>query len=1120
MQARPRRALIVVTALILGLASFPSVAKAGTTGEVAGRVRESISQAPVAGARVTATSPSQSTTAVTDAAGNFVFVSLAPDTYTLTVSRQGYDSTSQTGVTVLADQTQRVALALVKQVATLGTINVRSASELVRPGTTSDVYSVNGVGQEAAHALAGAGNLNQAYSAMAAVPGVNVPQGQQGWYQPVYIRGGDLDQVGWELDGIPVNRSYDNAPMSFVSSLGQQELQVYTGGSLASADASGIAGYVNQVIKRGTSPGFGTLDLAVGAPTFYNKASLEVGGATPDQRFSYYLGTLAADQGFRYINQFNGANEPGFFYPLTVSQFAPGPSYGIASTRDRETVANVHFALPHGRNGNADDIQLLYQISQLNAAYYSSLNDLGGESVVANSQNGGAPIPWSDTLVYSGTVFAPPDPNAVIRYFSPSAQLHPYQGPLPSSLRETNTNAFSVFKLQYQRNFSSSSYLRIFGYGLYSNWFIHGPVSSFLLFGGEIGDYELPVHTHGVTVDYANQLSAKHLLTLSGFYSTSFGQRYTTTNGFPGGLRPISNDVDGNGNCYDMTGAISSCFNSANRGTFAAPQPYPAAPGTQWLVTENGYRANFSKANPVFSAASVNDSWKPTDRLTINLGLRAENYRIRLNDDTVAGYPARAFWFAAYNREFCFGPGYFQPMQKLNGPSDSCAADFPLSSAVHLANVNAGAFSHTVMQPRFGFTFLADADNVVRGSYGVYARPASTREADWNRVDQNLAAFLGTNFAAYGYPTPNHDVRPDRSANYDLSLEHHFKGTDASFKVTPFYRSTQDQVQQLIINALTGLFGSLNVGHQVSTGVELAVQKGNFAKDGLAFQLAYTHTRSRIRYNNFPNGRNVIDNLNIYIQQYNSYTKGCVGAAPSSDAGSRCGVFGGGTAVAVEPNGAANPYFNAISQPLFDRNAEYTTYDLIPQPFAAANGYEVPNVASLVVNFKHRNLAVTPSFTYSSGASYGSPLSWPGYQPDTCPPPTDNAFDCASYPGLLIPDAYTGRYDNLGAFKQPSRVTANMQIAYTWSSLVKTTLTMTNLIDRCYQRGYAWDYPHVCAYSSLPSSFLPPTGNYTPAVAPPQLKYPYAVWLNNNNTGFVNTTLPFQAALDVQFKLR
>ncbi|MBC5828449.1 MAG: hypothetical protein GIW99_12350 [Candidatus Eremiobacteraeota bacterium] len=54
----------------------------------------------------------------------------------------------------------------------------------------------------------------------------------------------------------------------------------------------------------------------------------------------------------------------------------------------------------------------------------------------------------------------------------------------------------------------------------------------------------------------------------------------------------------------------------------------------------------------------------------------------------------------------------------------------------------------------------------------------------------------------------------------------------------------------------------------------------------------------------------------------------------------------------------------------------------------------------------------------------------------------------------------------------------------------------------------------------MPSSFLPPTGNYTPAVAPPQLKYPYAVWLNNNNTGFVNTTLPFQAALDVQFKLR
>jgi len=99
-----------------------------------------------------------------------------------------------------------------------------------------------------------------------------------------------------------------------------------------------------------------------------------------------------------------------------------------------------------------------------------------------------------------------------------------------------------------------------------------------------------------------------------------------------------------------------------------------------------------------------------------------------------------------------------------------------------------------------------------------------------------------------------------------------------SYKATPFYRSTRDQLQQFTVNALTGLFAALNVGHQVSSGVEVAVQQGSFAADGFAWQLAYTHTRSRIRYDNFPNGRNVIDNLNTSIVAYNAYTSACVGS--------------------------------------------------------------------------------------------------------------------------------------------------------------------------------------------------------------------------------------------------
>ena len=70
----------------------------------------------------------------------------------------------------------------------------------------------------------------------------------------VYIRGGNYDQIGYEFDGVPVNRSFDNYPGSTAGTLGQQELQVYTGGGTAGESASGLAGFINQVIKTGTFP--------------------------------------------------------------------------------------------------------------------------------------------------------------------------------------------------------------------------------------------------------------------------------------------------------------------------------------------------------------------------------------------------------------------------------------------------------------------------------------------------------------------------------------------------------------------------------------------------------------------------------------------------------------------------------------------------------------------------------------------------------------------------------------------------------------------------------------------------------------------------------------------------
>src|SRR5579863_9483896 len=304
--------LLVAATIVAGT----PCAIASTTGTIRGRVVDAASNAPIPGATVTAVSPSQTATTTTDGSGSFSFLALNPDTYTLRVEKTGYSPASQPGASVFADQASTFVIALSPALKTIGRVSARGAGSLVRPGTTSDVYSVNAAGQKAAQSVAGSGSLNQAYGAIASVPGVSVPTGQQGWYQSVYVRGGDYNQVAYEFDGVPVVRQSDFAPIVTLSALGQQEVQIYTGGTPATSNSSGLAGYINQVIKSGTSPGYGTASFGIGAPTFYHKASIEAGGATPDRLFSYYIGLAGDDAAYRYGDQFNGVSDPLYYYPL------------------------------------------------------------------------------------------------------------------------------------------------------------------------------------------------------------------------------------------------------------------------------------------------------------------------------------------------------------------------------------------------------------------------------------------------------------------------------------------------------------------------------------------------------------------------------------------------------------------------------------------------------------------------------------------------------------------------------------------------------------------------------------------------------------------------------------
>jgi hypothetical protein len=561
-----------------------------TTGNLRGVVLDETGKA-VAGASVSALSPSQTGKATTDGSGRFTILSLAPDTYTVTVTATGFSPLAQGGVTVISSQTQDLSLRANHALARIGGTTARARSELVHSGVTSQVYNVNASTQTAVQGLGGGNNIDNAYSAIVSTPGTYVAQGGAGWGQTIFIHGADYAQVGYQYDGIPINRAFDNYNSNTLTNLGQQELQVFTGGAPPGSSSQTVGGYINQVIKTGTYPAYSSLQLGMGALSFYNQGRFETGGATPSRSFSYYSGVSNYGQDFRYFTQKNGVGvnptlqnyspasgaTNNVYYGYGVIPYClpdgtdpganatggdPGcntpfaPNVGqLHSTNDQEGVVNLHFGLPHhSGSGLRDDIQLLASVSHLTDRYYSSANDVGPNLLYGLA--GGKPPGYRDAVVFpNGTQpLQSATGLAAVPYFFPSSPSGRMTGSncgkagtgvaagcIPANLEDGIQVDTGITKLQFQHAFSDHAYARVYGYTTYSDWLQNGPFFATAAYGGYAGaygsvasgavsgDYELDTHTRGLSLDLVDQINSRNLLSFSANYTTATTMRYNNS---------------------------------------------------------------------------------------------------------------------------------------------------------------------------------------------------------------------------------------------------------------------------------------------------------------------------------------------------------------------------------------------------------------------------------------------------------------------------------------------------------------------------------------------------------------------------------------------------------------
>ncbi len=326
-------ALLAVVWLVPG-----TPAMAGNTGTITGTVRDSASGAPVAGILVTASAPSGGRTATTDQNGFYSIVALPPDTYTLSFQGNGFEPATLAGITVQQDLNIKQDLRISKRLREIGSVSAQSGGNLVKPNQGTNVYTVTG---QQLQAVAGADNLHKTlYEYIQGVPGVTA----NGYPAQPRIRGGQVTDLAYEFDGIPIQDRITGFFTTNLSNIGIQNVEVYTGGLSAGNAASGT-GVLNSVVKSGTYPGFGTVayGFTTGEPNHY--LTLETGGANANRKLSYYLA-------FDGVNSQNDYNSGSVTFPNVLYYGFNGP--GVVKTRD--IIGNFHYK-PNSKN----DIQFLVQ---------------------------------------------------------------------------------------------------------------------------------------------------------------------------------------------------------------------------------------------------------------------------------------------------------------------------------------------------------------------------------------------------------------------------------------------------------------------------------------------------------------------------------------------------------------------------------------------------------------------------------------------------------------------------------------------------------------------------------------------------------------------------------------
>lgn len=779
-------AFVLVFVFLVG--SFaPAFAIGGTNGTLTGTVVDATTKAPLRGVTVTVASAALSEKTTTDDRGVYRFVGLPVDTYQIAFSIANYEATTLNGVTLQGDGIVSQDVNLTKTIQTIGRVASRSQSQAFQPKQTTDTYQVSGAQLQTA--LGKSFNISQT-QLQSSVPGI-----QQTVYGSSSIRGSTRTELAYQFDGINYT---DPALSQFQNSLGingLQSLQVNPGAGDATQGNAG-AGAINIVVKRGSRPAFGQIDLeAVGYP-FTHQLGLEYGWATPTGKFSNYTSFLAQ-------------NQDRIYGPIGSPALYSGSLFATEFVKTRDIVNNTVYRFGHD---NSRSLQLLLQdrLSDFNLGRNGWQNYFYKSNDPTALPNLTIALPGVPTAARTGEVqslldLLPGQPNILSNLVY---QPHQYQ-------------PVDVAKLEYDQLIDSNTYwanrlYHVVGTARFDSPYTGtGPASRILYQGGGrvgfSGDFIRTAGKHQVDVsylyesqdtqyDYTSNLfgfrAASGLLGTPGFEVADFIQ--------PGQPCPTS---DLNGNALSKTGNVSGngcgyLYNPANLAALGSPNGQIIVPSLR------AYGGGHSQIWGI----GLRDQFTVSSKLRLDYGIRldADNQQIvnaysYINDDSkhprvIEPRFAGSYQIsssdairASYGRSTQFVPGVI-----INNP----VATYTQFNNIASRDPRTGLVAKTCVAP----LFTSACVNYAQQLHDEYVQ---------------------------SFGLENANVKPATYNNYDVSYAHQFKG-NIGLKVTPFFKRGYDvnvfstPVVGTDVNTGLPIFGAArlsNLGIDKSTGVEFYLTK-------------------------------------------------------------------------------------------------------------------------------------------------------------------------------------------------------------------------------------------------------------------------------------------------------